>query len=570
MQLDLDCITNQTNFKSTVCIVGAGVAGLILARTLAKRGIEVHLLEGGGPLPESRSQELYEVQMAGMRHDGATEGRFRVFGGSSTRWGGQLLPYTPDIFNPPEGIPSAGWPLRSAEIEPYYVEVRDLMHVSHHSPAARAIKSSSTRRPLESVDVNVRFSKWAPFSKRNLASTLGPECLASERIIVFFHANLTGVEFREGSDRVAKVTAKNYAGRSFEFESSQFIICAGTIETCRTLLAFKEKLEPRIGKTMDNVGRYFHDHISFAAASVTGSARKAFVKLFTPQLVEGTLHTPKLEASAGLRSRESLLAVMAHFVIEEPEGSGIAAVRDFLQAIQRRQSASVLLKTGLALPQNSVDIAKLIWNARVRKRRAITDRASITLRIDCEQAPNAENRITLSEDHDAVGMPRAIIAWRMSEHEHRTIGIFAKVVDKYLNQLGFGPIDWNPVLCQSDDSWLKFTRDTFHPMGGTQMGVDPIASVVDSNLKVHGTANLFVASCSTFPAGGSSNPTFTLMALTLRLGSHLVNLVKAGEIAGFAQTSGLFVRDKITPDPSEFARGESAIRDSVQVRPKMG
>lgn len=528
MKVDLDSLTTHIQFKSTVCIVGAGVAGLILARTLAKQGIEVHLLEGGGPVPESRSQELYTVRMAGMHHDGASEGRFRVFGGSSTRWGGQLLHYTPDIFNPPAGIPSVGWPLGIAEIEPHYAEVRDLMHVSHHSPATRAIKSLRVQRTADARDVNVRFSKWAPFSKRNLASTLGPECLTSERITVFFHANFTGIELRAGTHRVEKLTAKNYLGKSFEFESSYFIICAGTIETCRILLASEARLGPLLGRAMGEVGRYFHDHISFTAAEIKGRARKAFVKLFTPSLVEDTLHTPKLEASADLRSREGLLAVMAHFTIEEPEDSGIAAVRAFLQAIQRRQGASALLKTGLALPQNSVDIAKLIWNARVRKQRAITAGATITLRIDCEQAPDAENRITLSDDYDAIGMPRATVAWRISEHERRTISIFAKVVDTYLYQLGFGPIGWNPALSQSRDSWLQFTRDTFHPMGGTRMGNDPNTSVVDSNLKVHGTANLFVASCSAFPSGGSSNPTFTLMALTLRLGAHLANLVKAG------------------------------------------
>jgi choline dehydrogenase-like flavoprotein len=55
------------------------------------------------------------------------------------------------------------------------------------------------------------------------------------------------------------------------------------------------------------------------------------------------------------------------------------------------------------------------------------------------------------------------------------------------------------------------------------MGTDPKSSVVDCNLQVHGGPNLFVASCSVFPGGGSSNPTFTMMALTLRLGTHLAN-----------------------------------------------
>jgi choline dehydrogenase-like flavoprotein len=58
-------------------------------------------------------------------------------------------------------------------------------------------------------------------------------------------------------------------------------------------------------------------------------------------------------------------------------------------------------------------------------------------------------------------------------------------------------------------------------MGGTIMGTHPATSVVDPDLRMHGTPNLSIASCATFPAGGSSNPTFTLMALTLRLAERL-------------------------------------------------
>jgi choline dehydrogenase-like flavoprotein len=45
--------------------------------------------------------------------------------------------------------------------------------------------------------------------------------------------------------------------------------------------------------------------------------------------------------------------------------------------------------------------------------------------------------------------------------------------------------------------------------------------VVDAQLRVHGIPNLYVASCSVFPTGGSSNPTLTLMQLTLRLADQL-------------------------------------------------
>jgi choline dehydrogenase-like flavoprotein len=58
-------------------------------------------------------------------------------------------------------------------------------------------------------------------------------------------------------------------------------------------------------------------------------------------------------------------------------------------------------------------------------------------------------------------------------------------------------------------------------MGGTRMGLDPRTSVVDPNLQVHGVDDLSIASCATYPTGGSSNPTYSLMALTLRLAERL-------------------------------------------------
>jgi choline dehydrogenase-like flavoprotein len=65
-------------------------------------------------------------------------------------------------------------------------------------------------------------------------------------------------------------------------------------------------------------------------------------------------------------------------------------------------------------------------------------------------------------------------------------------------------------------------------MGGLRMGTDARVSVVDCDLKVHGIDNLHVASCAVFPAGGSSNPTFTMMALTLRLVDRLAALLAGG------------------------------------------
>src|ERR1700743_3446151 len=105
MHVDLDRAEAGRKFRARFCVVGGGSAGLLLATRLAERGGEVLLLEAGGLELEERSQSLYDAKMGGDRHAGTTEGRYRTFGGSSTRWGGQLLPYTADVFQPPAGAP---------------------------------------------------------------------------------------------------------------------------------------------------------------------------------------------------------------------------------------------------------------------------------------------------------------------------------------------------------------------------------------------------------------------------------------------------------------------------------
>ena len=54
------------------------------------------------------------------------------------------------------------------------------------------------------------------------------------------------------------------------------------------------------------------------------------------------------------------------------------------------------------------------------------------------------------------------------------------------------------------------------------MATNEAEGVVDSQLRIFGTANAFVLSASVFPTSGYSNPTCTLLALAFRLADHLV------------------------------------------------
>jgi choline dehydrogenase-like flavoprotein len=58
-------------------------------------------------------------------------------------------------------------------------------------------------------------------------------------------------------------------------------------------------------------------------------------------------------------------------------------------------------------------------------------------------------------------------------------------------------------------------------MGTTRMATAPDRGVVDTDCRVHGMDNLWIAGSSVFPSSGCSNPTLTLIALALRLADHL-------------------------------------------------
>ena len=513
MKIDLEQ-AQPGAFEADVCIAGAGIAGLTLAAALIDSGLTVALLEGGGTAPEARSQDLYTVEMTGHPHAGAAQGRFRIFGGSSTQWGGQLLPYTDDVFHPPLETAMPSWPIGPVDLEPFYPQVLRIMGVPEEPFACGSLASGGVKDADASAGVQVRFSRWAPFTQRNLAGTLGKRCLESTSVTVYLHANVTSLE--PDGDAIAKVQACNFSGRKFTFSARHIIVCLGVIESARLLILSS------VGNSGDQVGRYFHDHIGVHAATLMPPARVAAIRLFAPHLRSGALYTPKLEATDRWRRQHRTPSVMAHFPIVEPEDSAIATVKLLLQIVQRHKWPPGLLRKLAALPFGSWELLRMAYFTKTTSRRALSGRAEFRLNVDIEQRPSPDSRITLSEVKDSLGLPRARLDWKITDSDERTVHLYTETILAELQGIGVAPIHLHPALLGA--SSLTRASDTYHMMGGTRMGANSTDSVVDSSLKVHGLQNLYVASCSVFPSGGSSNPTFTLMALTLRLAEQLRRL----------------------------------------------
>jgi len=519
MQIDLEQ-SSPGELHSTVCVIGGGIAGITLATRLAAKGIHVHLLEAGGLQPEDRSQSLFKALMAAENHTTTNTGRFRIFGGSSTQWGGQVLPFTPDVFSPDARMRNLGWPVDDSDLSSYYKDIETILGVDDLPFTADLPSQLGHPSPPLSDDLRIRFSKWTPFARRNLARTVGAEALAHPLIEVFTHANTASLHSDPSQPgRISHARVLDYSGREFTFTADQFVIAAGTVESCRILLC-----SPDVPNPNDLIGRYFHDHVAYHAARFHSPARDRIAESTGPFYSNGTLHSCKFEASDDLRRREGLLCVMAHVVVIEPEDSGIAAIRNLLRSLQRGDLRSALTSNLVPMLRGIGDVFQLAYQTRFRNRRAISSRAQLLLNIDVEQAPNRENRIRLSPtEKDALGLPVTIVDWRIGEQEGRTATSFAHYMRRYLADAGLEPGEWDP---SHYDGSLPTMMDTNHAMGGLRMGHDPADSVVDPNLKLHQMDNLHVASCAVFPSGSSSNPTFTMMALTMRLADRLAAALK--------------------------------------------
>ena len=129
-----------------------------------------------------------------------------------------------------------------------------------------------------------------------------------------------------------------------------------------------------------------------------------------------------------------------------------------------------------------------------------------------EMEPSENNQMILSNELDVYGNPLPIVNLNTTERDRRSLVTLHKIFREEVERNKLGKFVSN---LENARPW-PITSEASHHMGGTVMG-----KVVDNNLKVQGTDNLYVCSGSVFPTSGCANPTYTICALALRLADLL-------------------------------------------------
>jgi choline dehydrogenase-like flavoprotein len=161
---------------------------------------------------------------------------------------------------------------------------------------------------------------------------------------------------------------------------------------------------------------------------------------------------------------------------------------------------------------------KYVWDHRV----FIPSTAKTQLHIQAEHAPLAESCIRIDKSAvDSLGLPRVVLDWRLGGDELASLREFVVQLRDALAAAGVGQLKIDEDLLSLNPRFMNKLGDTYHQAGGTNMGETERDGVVDRNLRVFGTENLYVTGASVFRTTSNANTTFTALAFTTRLVEHL-------------------------------------------------
>jgi choline dehydrogenase-like flavoprotein len=143
------------------------------------------------------------------------------------------------------------------------------------------------------------------------------------------------------------------------------------------------------------------------------------------------------------------------------------------------------------------------------------------VRYHSEHAPHRESRVTLSDETDALGLPRLKIDLRFHEADVRSVVHAHRCFGDWLARTGLGQMSWIYPEAELEAEVMRQSHDGHHQIGTVRMGASPEQGVVDRDCRVFGAPNLYVASSAVFPSSSQANPTLTAILLGARLAEHL-------------------------------------------------
>ncbi len=545
-------LPQDTRLSADVAVVGAGPIGIVLALELAAAGNNVLLLESGGTELVPEAQELARQQSHNEFHVSSELSVRRQVGGTSTLWGGRCVPFDPLDFEPRPVVPEQLWPVSYDEIAPYLERACRWSECGHAVFNTADLPELAGRQMIPGFgDGTVRTSSLERWALPTRFGSFYSERLANtENLDLVTDLTCTQIACDPDSGRVDHLELRSLDGLAATARAGAYVLATGGIEATRMLLASNDVHADGIGNGSGHLGKWYMAHTE---------ARVANVHLSTPP--ELTIHAHERDNDGVYvrrrftfspeAQRANQLSNTAIWFVNPPmgdpsHGSGILSgvyltlISPFgrwmlAEAIRRagtRTNGRVSMRAHVRnilrdLPNASKFAVTFGYSRFLRRGRKapgffVRSAANIyPLDYHGEHLPNAESRIVLTDERDALGVPRVATELKFSDLDVENVERAMAVLDAELRAADVGYLEYLYDDIAAGVRECLVASSGFHQTGTTRMAATADGGVVNSELAVFGTDNLFVASTSTFPTSSQANPTLMGIAFAIRLSEHL-------------------------------------------------
>jgi choline dehydrogenase-like flavoprotein len=539
-------------------VVGSGATGGFAAKELAERGLNVLVLEAGGPLPEEKFERAAKAQFAAIgsvarikagmtgQHKQALTSfyspekaflfvndnehpyespqdfylwlRGKQVGGRFLAWGRVALRMSDYTFKfrSHEGA-GFDWPIGYADLAPYYEHVERFLGVvgnddgidycpagSYVQPAGLSQAEQMFKSAVEGQWSDAKVMAWRYVRKeatpvdgdRNRTTTPLQAAAATGRMELRSNAPVERVNTDPRTGKATGVTyIDKFTGQRHEVRAHVVMLCASTIESIRLLLNSASEKHPQgLGNSSGLVGRYFMDQMLTLGFGTVPGFKGG-------ELVDGKSPADNHGGIYVPRFRQ----------LRKPGELGYAGGFN-LQGIVGRPM----------LPPHMDSVFGLTGHGEI--------------------LPHEGNQVRLSHRRDRLGVPIPSVNIRLHDNDVKLLRDQVATQKAAMRAAGLAT-DFliSPLGIESDgpfmpnNKWyerlmfrLAYKRSVavggaIHECGGARMGDDPKTSVLNSMNQVWDAPNVFVTDSSCFVTNGTCGPTLTTMALTVRACEHVAH-----------------------------------------------
>jgi hypothetical protein len=503
-------LKHNENLAADICVVGAGAAGMAIAEFFLSENKKVLVVESGNFKFNQDIQNYYKVENVGLKFNGAMGGRFRTMGGSTTRWGGQALPLTQLDFKQKDWIKNTGWPIRKEDLDTYYKKALKFLNVDDLDFDDQIFQ----KLKIKPLDFNSTFhyhvSKWSP--NPDLRNVYKKQFEESQNLEILLNANLLNIKLNDEKNYIDLIVVCDM-NKQINITAKFYILCCGGIENARIML--HNSIAPGCP-----VGKYLQDHPSIEIGKLITGSKQRVQKYFNIHYWKKWEYSIRLSFTDEFQEREKCSNASASIMFTPLPTSFIGQLNLLKRSISEKKPIQIIKSIfGVAVKSYEIVIIAYYY---IFDRFQYKPDAAFPIKISFEQEPSENSWVKLSDkDRDALGIPLSKINWDITEATWTTTFKIAEELTKELKRHNLGEVELYPEITRGNPDWKKLFGDVNHHIGTTKMGDDPLKSVVDSDCKVWGLDNMYIASSSVFPTGGHSNPTLTLIALSYRLAEHL-------------------------------------------------